>query len=451
MSTAPQLPAARLSRLVPSRPDLPLALLALGLAAMQFVDLRIGLHGKPELWSFFLIGFTGLSLLCLPALLRRDALTRAGRVVLASGLVLFGWAFWSASQTILPRILKPWVVIGRHYLFFPLATAVVTMLAAWGLAAAIGGARARQALWLGAVTITATTLLAGPRTMLARHSIRLGTGMGGAAIFHVVLLLCLGILLAAGLRGERRVVSLAGAALCAAGILLTGSRAGLACLLCFITLMVLLYGLRGHARLAGALLGGVAVLLGAVLAFVPGSSRLLTSGDLGRQANLATALQAWQTSWENQVFGIGSGRLWPWYAFETGLAPIPWRGLVQTGFGRAVTNPHSVFLGVLVELGLLGMVPLLVLLGTVLVVAWRRWRALAAERGTAALADVLPLLAVVATIPAFLFDFYLFKNYAVSFWWWLVVALLLGVGGRRGVDPAPSTADHHPTAGEEPA
>ena len=46
--------------------------LCLALAVMQFVDLRDGLSGHPQVVSLFLVGFSALTLVTLVPLLRRD-------------------------------------------------------------------------------------------------------------------------------------------------------------------------------------------------------------------------------------------------------------------------------------------------------------------------------------------------------------------------------------------
>lgn len=405
------------------------------LALMQFFDLRTGLHGRPEMVSAFLVGFGAVAVVCLPFLLRRGVLTRVGMVALGSFSLLLCWAVWSAATTVLPRVFRPRVVIGREYLLVPLATAAVTMLAAWGLAAAVPARLRERLLWWSSVLVAGTTLVAGPRYMLANDTMRLGTGMGGPAIFHMVLLLCLGVLLRAALEGRRRVWSLAGSMVCLVGILLTGSRSGLLCLVCFVALVGLLFALRGQARLVAPLVGVAAGVLAAVLAFVPSARRLLQSSDFGRTTNAETAWRVFTQDAHSMVLGVGSGRMWPWYAFETGLAPTPWRGIISTGYGRGTTNPHSVLLGVMVELGLVGLLVLAVCLGAVVWAAVAAWRA--ADRSPGAATAVVPLLAVLATLPAMLFDHYLFKNYAVSFWWWFTVATLLGI--RPGLDDTPTT------------
>lgn len=408
--------------------------LLFGLLVMQLVNLRVGVHGRPALWSLFLIGFSGVTVVTLPWLLRPGLRTRAGNLALGSFTLLLGWALWSAWHTPLPRLLKPWALVGREYLVVPVVTALVTLLAAWGLAAMIDAERRRLVLWQASLLLAVSSIVAGARTILSTHTVRLGTGMGGAAIFHTVLLLAGAVLLASALRGERTRWSLAGAGLCLVEILLTGSRSGLLCLLVFGGLLSLFLLLRGRGRLVLGLAGGVVLLAGAVMIAFPAMRRLLQTHDEFRMANYRTALRTWSGSTHDTWLGVGSGRMWPWYPFETGTIPVPWRGAIQTGFGRSLTNPHSLYLGVLAELGLVGFALLLVTLVLVLgqaVGAARRVLRLgrqASQRSfLLALADLVVPLALATTLVGFAFDHYLLKNFAVTFWWWLVLAVTWGL------------------------
>ncbi|MCQ8208784.1 hypothetical protein NPS74_13940, partial [Cutibacterium acnes subsp. acnes] len=90
----------------------------------------------------------------------------------------------------------------------------------------------------------------------------------------------------------------------------------------------------------------------------------------------------------------------------------PWRELMTTQWGPTLSSAHSTVLAVLVELGLLGFVLLLpVLLGPVVELVRRLFD------GTGSPAEVVLRWAVVATLPAFLVDTYLVKNFGVSMWW----------------------------------
>ncbi|MEL4506335.1 O-antigen ligase family protein [Luteococcus sp. H138] len=419
--------------------------LGLALVVMQLVNLRVGLNGRPAVVSLFLLGFGAVSVLTLPWLLRPGLRTRSGNLVLGSFLVLLGWALWSSLNTPLPRVLKPWVDVSRPYLVVPVVTAIATTASAWGLMAAVSPARRPVLLWRASMLLAATTLLAGPRTMLANHSLRLGTGMGGAAIYHVVLLLAGAVLLRSALRDEHRRWSLAGVAVCLLGILMTGSRAGLLSLLVFLGLLGVAFAMRGRIKLVLALSGALVALLVALMAVFPVARRLVQPNEQFRAANYETAWRTWQASGHNTWLGVGSGRMWPWYFYESGASPVPWRGVIQTGYGRSLTNPHSLYLGVLAELGLVGAALLLVLVGAVvwqLVVAWRTMLRTApgapAAEALASLATLVVPLALFATLVAFAVDHYLFKNFAISFWWWLVLAATWGLRGPVRQDQSAS-------------
>ena len=90
-------------------------------------------------------------------------------------------------------------------------------LAAFALALATPARERRDRLWWATWTMLLVTPVAGLRTMLARHTARLATGMGGAAVLHLPLLLCLGVMVGAAMdegRSQRvRRASLVGAVL----------------------------------------------------------------------------------------------------------------------------------------------------------------------------------------------------------------------------------------------
>lgn len=409
---------------------------------MQFFDLRSGIHGHPAVVSAYLLGFAALAVLTAPFWWwRRRDLTGAGRLLVASATLLFAWALLRALQGRMPRMVAPHIGFPRSYLVVPVLTSLAALFAAWGVALATRRADRRELVWRASMLLAVSTVLAWPRSAIANHTYRLATGLGGAAVYHVVLLLALGQLLGAVLAGHRRLWSSIGAVICIVGILLTGSRAGLICLFGFAVLVGLWFALRGQARLVVPLIGGLLALVGLFVALVPAGRHLLQTSDRGRTLNMDTATRVFNLSWHNRLVGVGTGRLWPWYPFETGRAKVPWSQIIVTNFGRTMTNPHSVALGVLVELGLVGVVLLVGLVLVLLVQVLRTWRASASAQRTPELVrDVVGQLALVSTLPAFLFDYYLFKNFGISFWWWLVLAF--GVGVVRpgaGAGAAPST------------
>lgn len=406
------------------------------LAATHLADLRRGLDGRPSLVGAQLVMAGLLVLACAPAAWRhRRDLGRAGWLVLGLWAALLVQSVAGVLLTHPPRII-PVGVAGEHSIatraswrLWPLAGAGATCLAASCLALAAEARQRRRLLWWATWAMLLITPLAGVRTMLARHTARLSTGMGGAAILHLPLLLCLGVMTGAALdvRSPARVrrASLAGAALAVLEVLATGSRAGMVCLALFCLALAPVLWRRSRRLLLS--LAGLA-LAGAVAMVASGLfSRLGRATDTTRQVNLHGAMNALHDQPSAWLYGVGSGRLWPWAAFDAGLAPVPPSNLVRTSFGVVATNPHSLYLGTLVELGLLGLALLVAMLGVV------AWRAVAAWRaGDTALA--WPLVAVVCGYFAFAVDHYLFKNLGVTLWWWFVVAVALATPPSRAAD-----------------
>ena len=402
------------------------------LVVMQVFDLRRAVVGPGWVYSSYLIGFSLVVIVGLPMVW--PALRRIPRplwIILAAFAALLAYA----AMTVWVSGPETWPIHQRTYAegkplppgvrpqqwdhrMVPLLTALVTMLAAVVVVLLVQARRRAWVMWWAAWVLLVTSLLGWPRAMAAHDSPRLASGMGGSAVLHVVFLLVLGLFLGAAAQGLRRWWSLAGAAVALGCVLLTGSRAGLVTLAVFAVLVLVWVG--GRVSLKWSLLALAAlVAVGAVLvAVTPFLRRLLNGGDQLRQENLATGWRLFISDWTHTVFGVGSGKLWPWYAYDARLLRPPYRGRVQTVEGIVQTNPHSVPLAVGVELGLVGLV-LLAVIVVVLVVSLIRARRAAA--GLGGVADGLRL-AVVASLAAFAFDHYLFKNFGISFWWWVCLA-----------------------------
>lgn len=400
---------------------LPVAGLSALMVVETFFDLRRSVTPSPWLWNSYLIvyllGAIACLVLILPGIRRTPTVrfSRAGWIVVGAAVLVMAYALVSALVTPRPRV--SYIYIPRAYLVMPVATSVVTL--AFGLlaVAALPARAVHRVLWWPAVLTVGCSFLQWPRAVIVHHSGRLATGMGGSAVVHVPLLLATGVLLAAFIAGWRRWWSLGFSAVGAVAVVLTGSRAGVACLL----LAGVVIGLQWlRSRRAWLAAGAVVVVAGVLVAVVPVLHRLLNPTDELRAQNLETSLALWTSTPKHILIGVGSGRLWPWYAFDSHLLRTPWRGMVGTSWGPALNSSHSTFLQVLVELGLVGLAILLpVLVVPVVVLVRRLWPSLRG-RGRPD-PDVIPLIALMATIPAFFLDTYLLKNYGASLWWWLVV------------------------------
>ncbi|MGA4670827.1 O-antigen ligase family protein [Propionibacteriaceae bacterium Y1923] len=416
------------------------------LLVMQFFDLRRGLVGEDWTWSAFLFGYAAIVLVGLPlAWPDLKELPRPTRVGLAAFTVLLVWAFVSVlvsgespvTSRTTAEVVPPdtWTGPPLRHRLVPLLTAWLTMAAGVVSVLLVPAVRRLSTLWWAAWLLVVTSLVAWPRAVLVHDSPRLATGMGGSATIHLVFLLCVGLFLGAAWQGHRPRWSLVGAAAAAGCLLLTGSRSGLLSLAVLVVLVLVWLGRRLSIRLAAAALAGVVLVGAAVIAFVPAARHLVVFGDELRGTNLATAWRVFTSDPVTTVFGFGSGRLWPWYAFDARYWAVPWRGQVHTSVGDVLTNPHSVLLGVGVELGIVGLLLLGVLVAVLLVRLVQGWRQ-RSDQGFGSFADGLTL-ALVAGLVAWTFDFYLFKNFAVSYWWWACFTAVFVVAPARRPHPAP--------------
>ena len=410
---------------------LPVAGLTVLLVIETFFDLRRAPTSSPWLWNSYLFVYLAGALICL-VLWPRPAtrLSRSGIAVAVVGAALMAYALISAAVT--PRPYVSYTVIPRAYLTVPILTAMATLLAAWALIRVLPPAPLHRILWWPAAATIVCSFLQWPRSAAVHESARLATGMGGSAVIHVPLLLAAGVTLSAALAGWRRWWSLGLTALGARAVVLPGSRAGVICLL-LAGVVIALQWLRSRRAWIGA--AAVLVIAAILVIAVPVLHRLFNPTDELRAKNLDTALKFWSSAPTHILIGVGSGRLWPWYAFDSHLLWTPWRGMVTTHWGPALNSAHSTFLQVLVELGLAGCLLLAPVVIIPVVVLIRRLGA--ARRQAQPDPDDVCLIVLVATIGAFLLDTYLLKNYGASLWWWLVA---LGALRRR-----PTSSDRSET------
>ncbi|MDO4412637.1 hypothetical protein [Cutibacterium sp.] len=402
-----------------------------------FADLRHGLTPPPWLVSSYLIVDVLVILACGPAVwLHRRNVGRAGTWMIAAAFGLMVWALASASVCPLPTL---GTAVTREFLVMPALTSMTTFLA--GLAVAFGlssQASVRDVvarLWWPAMALTIASFLQWPRAMKVHESTRLATGMGGSAVLHVPLLLASGVLAVAAIAGLRRIASVVFALAALLAVVLTGSRAGLACAAVFtvgygIALVVWRHSEPDRfCRHRGLVWGGlvaVALAVVAVVALVPGMRRVLSLSDPLRSQTVHLGLDLWSSDWIHVLVGHGYGRLWPWYLYDSHARREPWRGMITTEWGQTLGSAHSTVLAILVELGLMGLLMLLIVLAVPMVRL-----VVAFTRGLRSLEYAILLWAVVATMPAFLLDTYLVKNYGVSMWWWVVAFAAVLHGGQR--------------------
>ncbi|MGJ6980650.1 O-antigen ligase family protein [Aestuariimicrobium soli] len=423
------------------------------LALTQFVDVRRGVIGPAWLWGFQLFMFAGLVVVTAAWLwTRRRDLPAVAWVVGGLFLTILVWGAIRVPYNlnphsyakVSPEFAPPaYQFVPDIYREVPLLIAGVTLLAAWGCLLVIPAARRFDRVWALGWLVLVTSLLSWGRALITRGEVRLTTGMGGAATVHLVFLTTLALFLGAWRAGHHRRWSLAGAAVSIACLLCTQSRAGLVSLVVLAVLVVGWWG-RGRIGRLPLLVGlGAAVAIGAVVTLVPSLSRLLHFSDGPRLTNLRTGLRIWNLDWTSRLVGAGPGKVWPWYGFDAKFYLPPWHSQMITPYGTALSNPHSVYLGTLVEYGVLGLALMLVVLVAPVVATLRR-------RG----ADprrTMVALALAAGLTSMAFDHYLFKNFSVSLWWWLLVGLMLcswGDGERAQTPPGEDEVDDPASSSE---
>ncbi|MGA4506768.1 O-antigen ligase family protein [Propionibacteriaceae bacterium G1746] len=287
-------------------------------------------------------------------------------------------------------------------------------------------------LWWISFALVPMTVLGWLRVTITQGQFepRVWTQLGGAAVYPGALMVAAGIALASFLSHYRPRASMYLFVAHVVLLLATGSRGGLLMLGAFVVLLVIRLN-RTHTGAGERLrrlpvrvyvLGGLAVLVAVFTSPILGR---LDERSAGRLMTWRVGMGAWNDSPVHMLFGVGSGSIWPWFAYESGWQAHPWRSRVTGPFGYTLYHSHSLYLEVLAELGIIG----LLLLAAVVWPIATRWL-----RG-ASTANVVLTSAVAACLAGMAFDLYVFKNFGVSLVWWTGVfgALLGGVDQRPGV------------------
>lgn len=325
-------------------------------------------------------------------------------------------------------VLPDWVA------YVPLVEAAAAILSAWLLVAATRPGALRGRLFAVCALMLACGVIGELRALTDRRiDSRLDTGLGGAATIPVVFVLVTATLLGLAASGYRRRAAGALAAAAMIELLLTGSRSGAIMLVLLLLLGAAGWWAAGRRSLRDtgrglAIAGGVVAVGAALTYFVPELRRIFHTTDPSREQNALTAWGIVTQDWHRVLFGMGTGVIWPWYASDAHVlpdqVPKPWTWVsVPYSDGFLLQSPHSLLLGVFVELGLVGLLILAVLLGLLALAAWRvRRRPL----------QGMMLAGVVATFAAFPFDHYLLRNFGVSWMWWFFVFGALALAAEAG-------------------
>ncbi len=242
---------------------------------------------------------------------------------------------------------------------------------------------------------------------------RLGGPLGAATLMPAVFVVSLPFLVQ---RIRRTIGSISTAALAgvlAAAVVFSGSRAAVLSLFALLTLtMVRRVSLKQKALLFAV------VAAASVFVFQYASpSRFLDLSETYRTESYVSSIRAWTANLRVFVFGHGLGQMWPWYLYDAGFAGGAGYGkLLSTQFGRVLYHPHSTFLYVLVETGLVGMA----LFGTS--VALPLLRAYRGRPGLSVPGRLAPGL--LASLVIFTFDTMLLRAFELAAIWWVFLFLV---------------------------
>jgi O-antigen ligase len=244
---------------------------------------------------------------------------------------------------------------------------------------------------------------------------RLGGPLAVATDLPGILLVAVSFFLV-GLKGiHQTLFRVTLASIVTAGVLLCGSRGG-AVALVLLVVVIITRGVRLRAKVAVLLVSFVAA---AVVFQVALPDRFLNFEDPARLTTYATGLVAWTQSVWTILFGQGYGQVWPWYMHDVHLflGESRWyQFFIDTQFGMTVYNPHSVYMNILAETGLLGLALFVVALGSQL------WHGIRSVQSSGLAARLTPGLLASLVIPAF--SAMLLKYFGLSATWWAFFFLM---------------------------
>lgn len=402
------------------------------LLLLGLVDSRQMPNGQFGPWTIFLLAsglaaMLGVAIALIDGVWRRTS--RAARLTLGAFtlLIVIGCASaFTHQQLAYDRLGNLGTVIVPHeYVLFPLLSALAACLLGWVFASGTGLPRLPQlvaAMGWSMLGIVVTAL--GRMALRGTLGQRLTSAFAGAASLHLALLLGLAGFLGLAITGYRPRLHLGGAAATLLAIVLTGSRTGVAMAALLVVAQVFRW--RPQRYRTGLRIAAVALTIGGIIAvakWLPDLNRLFSFTDQYRAQNYATGLKAWATDTATMLLGNGQGTVWPWAAYEQGLVPFHANWDLPTPWGPALPSPHSTWIWALVELGVVGLLALLVAIAPAL------WLGL--RSGRSPLVQTLGL-ALALSLVAFATDTHLVKNFPVAVVWWFAAFVVLRLVGSSG-------------------
>ena len=457
--------------------------LALGVGVLSGVDPRLGLAATMGV-AFITVVMADLSVgLCMYALLAfLNIVPGAGAFLsfdkVAGALLALSWmaavasrrqarrAFFSAHPyfSAVMMLFLVWVLLSLTWADMPsvgLEPASRYILNAFLFLIVFTAVRTRQhVIWLVAAFVTASTLAAMYGLVVpapAGDDGRLGGSLGEPNELAAVLVA--GIVLAAGLaavmrrRPLSRALLIGAAGICLISIFLTLSRGGLIALA---VAMIVAPFVAGRWRPAAALFA-VATLSSVVLffAFVATPDQRARVTEVGSGSGRA---DIWAVGWRmveaNPIHGVGVGQFQS-SAVHYLIAP----GVIKRS-DLIIDTPkvaHNIYLQVLAEMGVVGLIPFLIIIGFSLRCALMAARAFERRRDQGM--ELMSRAVLVALVGILAADFFVSQQFSKQLWLLLgLCPALLAISSRRAEaeDEQPGTIAPlaperlEPTAGMAP-
>lgn len=238
---------------------------------------------------------------------------------------------------------------------------------------------------------------------------RLNGPLASAAIIGVVIIPPLAVHLNNILSRKRILISTIGFLICLMSTFITQSRVAIIMLALF--LLVTLLRKPTIQRLAVTF----------VLAFV--FSLFFTQnlsldrlqqkglGDDSRSIMFDTSMSWWTESASTVFFGNGYGDIWQWAVYQQQGETAEWNGSWKgTKHGPIMYHAHSIFNQLLAELGLIGTIPFILIIFNLFKEAYKSWRDKNELKTNI-------LIALICTMPTFVTDLMIFRNWGVSIVW----------------------------------
>lgn len=209
-----------------------------------------------------------------------------------------------------------------------------------------------------------------------------------------------------------------------------GSRGGLMIIGVFICLALFFTKDKKIAGLVALLVIIFITIAGVIVFSKANTERLQSLEDSSRSETYLTSFKIIESrSVEANIFGSGYGSYWPWYLLDIEDGSDVEGGrlfkILLTSYGPTLYHPHSTFLLLIVELGMVGLLYFLFLWSVLIRFLIRDSQKLA-----------FPILGcgIVASAFSMFLNFFLFRLPIISSLWWIFLfgALALNSGESKG-------------------